>query len=334
MGLLSHSVKKFEKNNDINGLLKCLEHGSASTRYSAFVALAHGSSQSAEVVERLKRMVHDPDPWVRTLAVLKFTQLGDNDVSANLLEIMSQGSLESRIELMKIIASRGASEDTGLLQAIVVGLGDKKEVVKIYAISAAASAKSRHLMQYLGDLLHEKHHKIRMKAARALFEIGGDGSADYLIGLLADRNEEVQSLARSFLSKMDIEYVKKALHDAEFRNLIAGLSGREPDREKTARRIGAERIREGLPLLHRSCRDRYKGVRIESLKSMAIFRDQSSIEFAERLLADKFNDVRLEALNTLAAIGGIRAMKAAEIAVVDRNKDVRELAERVAGIKK
>jgi HEAT repeat protein len=143
-------------------------------------------------------------------------------------------------------------------------------------------------MQYLGDLLHEKHHKIRMKAARALHDIGGEESADYLIGLLADKNEDVQALARSFLSAMDIDYVKKALHDAEFRNLITGLGGRVPEREKTAQRIGAEKIREGLPLLHRACRDKYKGVRREALKSWLFLRSRHQLNLPRNSLAINF----------------------------------------------
>lgn len=332
MGFFSPNISRLEKNNDIEGLLKCLESSNENTRYSAFVALAHIPEPGEEVKNKLREMVHDPDPWVRTLAVLKFAELGDMAVSDSLLDIIDQGSVSNRIELMKIIAGRGPGEDTGILQSIVIALGDRKEVVKIAAIKAAAAVKSRHLMQYLGDLLHEKHHKIRMKAARALHDIGGEESADYLIGLLADKNEDVQALARSFLSVMEIDYVKKALHDAEFRNLITGLGGRVPEREKTAQRIGAEKIREGLPLLHRACRDKYKGVRREALKSMAVFKEQASIEFAEKLLGDKFYDVRIEALHTLSAIGGIRAEKAIGIALHDSSKEVRELAERILNV--
>lgn len=331
MGLFSPSVSRLERDNNISGLLKCLEHHSENIRYSAFVALAHNKDIGGEVIEKLKSMVHDPDPWVRTLAVLKFAELGDKTVSDSLLDIMDEGSLRERIELLKIITGRGPTEDTAVLGVIVVALGDRKEVVKITAIKAASAVKSIHFMQYLGDMLHEKHHRVRMRAARALHEIGGDASADYLIGLLADKNDEVQGLARAFLSAMDIDYVKKALHDAEFRNLITGLGGRVPEREKTARLIGAEKIREGLPLLHRACRDRYKGVRIESLRSMALFKDQSSIEYAERLLSDRFHDVRIEALNTLAAVGGVRAEKAIETALDDKSREVRELAERILG---
>ena len=333
MGLFSPNISRLEKNNDIKGLLKCLESSNEDTRYSAFAALADSSEISEEVLSKLKSMVHDDDPWVRTLAVLKFAELGDKSVSDSLLDIMDEGSVKNRIELMKIIALRGPSEDTGILQSVVIALGDRKEVVKIAAIKAASATKSSHLMQYLGDLLHEKHHKIRMKAARALHDIGGEESADYLIGLLADKNEDVQTLARSFLSVMEIDYVKKALHDAEFRNLITGLGGRVPEREKTAQRIGTEKIREGLPLLHRACRDKYKGVRREALKAMAVFKEQASIEFAEKLLADKFYDVRIEALHTLAAIGGIRAEKAIGIALHDASRDVRELAERILNVK-
>jgi len=144
---------------------------------------------------------------------------------------------------------------------------------------------------------------------------------------LADKNEDVQAEAKLCLSEINLEYVQKALHDAEFKKLVTGMTGREPEREKTAVYIGSEKIREGLPLLHRGCRDRYKGVRIESLRAMAKFKDQASIEFSERLLSDKFHDVRIEALNTLEAIGGVRAWKAVEFALGDKNREVRNLAE-------
>jgi hypothetical protein len=65
-------------------------------------------------------------------------------VSDSLLDIIDQGSVSNRIELMKIIAGRGPGEDTGILQSIVIALGDRKEVVKIAAIKAAAAVKSRH----------------------------------------------------------------------------------------------------------------------------------------------------------------------------------------------
>ena len=77
------------------------------------------------------------------------------------------------------------------------------------------------------------------------------------------------------------------------------MNGTEPVRRETARKIGAESIREGLALLLRACRDRYKGVRIEALRAMTVFHDPVSIDEAARLLKDKYFDVRLEAVRTL-----------------------------------
>ena len=120
MGLFSPNISKLEKENNISGLLNCLEHKNANVRYSAFVALAHNRDLGLEVIAKLKSMVHDPDPWVRTLAVLKFAELGDKTVSDSLLDIMEEGSLSERIELLNIIAGRGPSDDTAVLGAIVV----------------------------------------------------------------------------------------------------------------------------------------------------------------------------------------------------------------------
>jgi len=106
------------------------------------------------------------------------------------------------------------------------------------------------------------------------------------------------------------------------------MSDTEPVREKTAQRIGQDRIREGLALLHNACRDKYRGVRIEALKSIAIFKHQSSIDVVEKLLYDKFPEVRIEALQTLERIGGPRALEAIENIPTDKKKIVREAIER------
>ena len=327
-------IKRLEEENNIPELLKCLDHKKAYIRYRAFVALSHGREIGDDVTAKLKRMVHDPDPWVRSLAVLRFAELGDQTVSESLLEIMDEGSVRDRIDLLKIITGRGATGDATVLQVIVIALGDKKEVVRIFAIKAAAAAGNRHLMQYLSESLHEKHHKVRILAADALYAIGREESADYLIGLLADSNPEVQAAARSYLSSVNTEYVQKALHDSEFKRLVAGICGREPEREKTARLIGADKIREGLPLLHRACRDRYRGVRVECLRAMAQFKDASSVEFAERLLGDRYHEVRIEAVNTLGAVGGKRALKSIGTMLNDRHRGVREAAEKLLGVKR
>jgi HEAT repeat protein len=297
-------------------------------RYSAFVALAGKTGLSGEIINRLRKMMDDPDPWVKTIATLKFAELGDTHIAANLMEIIAEGSRKAKIDLLRIIASRGATDDQNIMQVIMDALADKNEIARHHALTAAGATRNRRLMQYCADLLHEKHHQMRIYAAQALYDIGGEESVDYLIGLLADREPEVATAARTYLSAMNVERAQKALNDVQFMQLIKGMNDREPVRRETARKIGDEFIREGLPLLHRACRDKYKGVRIQALKSMAAFRDPSSIEFVAKLLGDKFHDVRLEAVRALEQINDARSLEALRNAVGDTDKQVSEAAQR------
>ncbi len=334
MGLFGPNIEKLEKQNDLPELLKCLDHKKADVRYSAFVALAGKTGLGGEAAGRLRRMMDDPDPWVKTIATLKFAERGDKNMSRYLMEIITGGPRSAKIDLLKIIAGRGATNDPDIMQVVMNALADKNELVRHWGLTAAGATRNRRLMPYCADLLHEKHHHMRTNAAQALFDIGGEESVDYLIGLLADREAEVVAAARSWLSTMNVERAHRALNDVQFIRLVKGMNDREPVRRETARKIGDEQIREGLALLHRACRDKYKGVRIQALKSIAAFRDPSSIEFAAKLLEDKFHDVRLEAVRTLGQIIDVRSREAIKKALEDRDKEVREEARRAIDLMK
>ena len=328
MAILTPNIGKTEKEKDIADLVKNLDHKNSGERYSAFVALARKDELGNEINNKLKKMVNDPDPWVKTIASLYFAKKGDlSSISANLMEIIKKGSQSDKVELLQIIAGRGTTSDETVLQVIVTSMFDKKETIKIQAINAAASTKSSHLIPYLGQFLHEKHHKIRLHAAYALHCIGGEEATDYLIGFLIDKNREVQSAARSYLETAKFEHAKKALHDADFMLLARAMNDTEPVREKTAQKIGRDRIREGLSLLHLACRDKFKRVRLEALKSIALFKNAASVDVVEKLLNDKYYDVRIEAINTLEKIGGKRALMAIKKALDDKHKEVRDTAQ-------
>lgn len=328
MGLFAPNIKKLDRKNDIPGLVKCLDHRWAWVRYRAFAALSGKKGSGGEVAARLRRMADDPDPWVKTLAVLKFAERGDPSITGYMKEIMQEGSRDARIGLLGVVAQRGATDDAAVVQVVMDGLADRRALVKSHAIAAAAATRHRRLMPYVGDLLHEKLHDLRVQAARALFEIGGTGSADYLLGLLADREQRVRDEARAMLVTMDSDIVRKALHDTRFLELIRGMNGTEPVRRETARRIGDGAIREGLSLLLRACRDKYKGVRIEALRAMAVFRDPVSIGEAARLVKDRYFDVRLEAVRLLGLFDDELAREAIEPALNDRIGKVRDEAKR------
>lgn len=330
MGLFGPDIDRLLREKKFAELLRCLEHRKAPVRYSAFVALAGAKGAGDGVTARLREMVDDPDPWVKTIATLHFAGRGDRSIFSSIREIMSDGSRDARIALLRTLAGRGADDDETIMEIIMDGLADRKELVRRAAMAAAGSSRNRRLVPYVAELLHEKQHQTRISAARALYDIGGEESIDHLIGLLADRNPEVVAAVRSILEAVDSPGARMALHDARFAQMVAGMNGTEPQRRATAVRIGNDASRECLPLLHRACRDRYKGVRIEALKSIALFRDPSSVDCAARLLGDKFYDVRLEAVRTLGQIPGQKSLKALEVALGDKNARVRAEAEAAA----
>ncbi|HOO72878.1 MAG TPA: HEAT repeat domain-containing protein [Spirochaetota bacterium] len=329
MGLFTPNIEKLKKKNDIMQLTRCLKHRNAEVRYSAFAALAGIEGLNAELITKLRKMMNDRDPWVQTIAVLKFAENGDTPLSENLMEIFVKGTRNAKIDLLKIIADKGPNNDQAVTMLLLNMLDDKNEIVRNQAIITAGATKNIHLFPYVAKNLHEKHHDLRIQAAKALHEIAGEGSVDALIGLLADKEHTVRTTARSLLETMDHEYARKALHDATFIQLIRGMNDREPVRRKTVQQIGEERIREGLPLLHRACGDPYRGVRLDAVKSIAVFRDPSSIDAVVRLLDDRFRDIRLAAVLTLEQISGDTPPEALRRACDDRDRKVREAAYRV-----
>lgn len=332
MGLFITDLRKLQKERDFTTLAGFLESRKPMLRYRAFVVLSSMDDLPSEINRRLHEMSGDSDARVRAVAAIKYAGTGGTAISEALNDIMKNGSSEEKINLLQVVSGRVVNDDPELMKVITDGLMDKKETVRIQAIRAAGISGCVHLITDLGELLHAKHHRERLFALEAISKIGGEQSIDYLIGALADNHPEVQQAARFYLKDADNEYVNKALHDASFLQLVKGMNGKKTEREKTAKLIGDEKIREGLPLLHRGCRDRYKGVRIQSLRSIAMFRDKYSVETVARLLDDRFFDVRLEALTALEKIGGENAGKAVERALTDKNSDVRGRAEGILGI--
>ena len=128
--------------------------------------------------------------------------------------------------------------------------------------------------------------------------LGKEDVVDYLIGLLADQNSDVVFAARRYLSKISYKTAQNAVTDVTFLTLVNGMNDREPVRKQTVQKIGDESIREGLSLLHMGCRDKFREVRIEALKSISVFKSASSVEYVEKLLNDRSWKVRLEAVHT------------------------------------
>ena len=78
MGLFTPDITRLEKENNIGELVKCLGSKRPGVRYRAFVALSGKENLPDENMNKLRGMSHDPDPWVKTIATLKFAGMGIN----------------------------------------------------------------------------------------------------------------------------------------------------------------------------------------------------------------------------------------------------------------
>lgn len=326
MTLFTTNTGRIRNMNDVNALLTFLDHRRAGVRYSTFSALTGAVNLDDASINRLKEMTGHRSPVVRNAATLKLAGVLRNYVSDEFIKIITAGSKNNRLELLKIIEQRGKTDDETILLTIMHGLRDKNESVRIQSLAAAEASGSRHLAPHVAGLLNEKHHKVRINAAGTLFRIGGDDATDYLIGLLADKHIDVAATARQYLKRLDYRIAEKALRDEKFISLVRGMNDREPVRKLTVQKIGEESIRDGLSLLHRACSDKYREVRIEALKAIAVFKSPSSVEFVEKLLNDRSMNVRLEAIHTLESIGDQRALIALEWGLDDRKSSVRKAA--------
>lgn len=329
MGLFTPDINRLAKNNRVSELLRCLNHKNPGVRYSAFTALSKRTDLSEEIRTRLKNVMHDdPDPWMRTTATLRYADLSDHSVAENLIKIIKEGSLKSKLALLRQIENNGQTSDVTILQIIIIGLTDEKVLVRLQAIMAANSSKNPQLIQHLGDRLGEKHARGRLFAAKALYNIGREESLRYLIKLLADKNTEVHSAARTYITAIITETTRRAVLESAIGTPLEPINPDLPESEQPFRVRRDALIREALEILYRGCRDRYRAVRIEALKSIAIFRDRSSFEMLEMMLKDRFPEVRIEAINTLEKLGGKQAIDAIDSVRHDRKRHVRDAAER------
>lgn len=329
MALKTPDIERLKKGRKTDELVKCLDHPRASVRYNAFIALAGNTDPGEDVKKRLARMMYnDPDTWVRTLATLRFAKLGDPDVSDNFFHIMQEGTQKSRLDLLKIITDNGESSDVTVLQLIIMGLADKNVLVRLQAITSANAAKNEQLMPYLGAMLNEQHSKLRLMAAKTLYNIGRNDSLEYLIKLLDDKNTEVLSAIRRYITNIISSPAFKAANHDPFPGSDEDNLSVEGESENKPGKSGKECIMEALLILDNACTHKFRGVRIEALKSIAVFRHPHSIDIVERLMRDKFPEVRLEALHTLEKIGGKRALEIVAGMPRDKKRLIRDETER------
>ncbi|PKL40849.1 MAG: hypothetical protein CVV44_04375 [Spirochaetae bacterium HGW-Spirochaetae-1] len=330
LGLFTPDIERLKRNKDIKELIKCLKHTRPEIRSRAFAALSP-FSQNAEVVEELKQLINDPDSRVRTLALLKFAQIGDENIISGLRTIIVNGTPNEKIELLRILADKKenlANSSEIISRILVQALNDKKMMVQFESMRTIGKMKLTHAIPYIVEKLSDTHFKIRKEAVKALGMIGTDDTVDHIIGTLMDNNNDVRNAALEALKMVESDRAKEALGDAPFMILAKKMSQSSAQRQETIRSIGKNKMTFGLPLLKRALSDEFKSVRIEAITSIGSLRDRSCIEDVGKMLDDKYWDVRMEAVLSLEKLVDASSLPFLERAMKDKNSNVKKQADK------
>ncbi len=325
MGIFGPNIKKLVKNNDTQGLIRLLSHKNPDTRISGFLALTRSSDEAA--LDAMKKLLHDQDPRVRTVATLKFGEVKMEEMAENLGQILRHGTPADKIEALHLISSRGVS-DSRLSGILIALLEDRNLFVQIAAIKTMGTLKDVHAVERLIGCLEHEHVHVRVEAIRSLGEIRDARTVNPIIGAYLDKNPEVRSAARGALERIGSKEALKALNDSQFIMLVKKMDGSEYERMETAAHIGRLGLKEALPLVINAAGDKFKEVRLTAAKSLGDLKEKEGIDALIKLLEDKFYDVRLEAVKALDHIPSPEALDALESAARDKNKSVKSAAEK------
>lgn len=329
MGLFTPSIDKLVEEGDWEKVAKLLKHKKPEIRKEAFLILLGKIREHTDpVYEQLRAMMNDSDPGIRTIAVLKFAERGEEGLYEKVHSIILDGSQRDKIDALRVLANRGYGENEAITQVLVLALHDKKPLVQIEAIRTMGSLKDKLSIQHLQRCSYDIRHTIRLEAVKSLGIIGGDEVVDVLIGALMDNNSTVRNAARDALEHMDSEKAQKAYNDAPLMLLVKLMNEGMSKRLDTIRYIASKKLLEGIPLLQKACNDEYKNIRIEAIRALGILRDRGSISLISDLLNDTYYDVRMEAIKTLEKLGTSLSLHALEKALEDHNTNVRKEASR------
>ncbi|MCX7679820.1 MAG: HEAT repeat domain-containing protein [Spirochaetes bacterium] len=327
MGLFTPNIEKLIDNDDVDGLLKLIDHKKADIRLQAFLALSRKKDE--RIIEKLKTLLKDPDPKVQAVATLRFGELDKPTITSNIRRIIINGTQREKIEALRLIASKGKTDNPEISKILYLALQDKKPIVKIEAIRAIGATKDLYSEKHLIDLLEDKSSQIRTEAVKALGELATETCVDPIIGSLIDNHQDVRKAAHEALKKIGTPKALNAVHDAPFMLLVKRMTESESVRRETVIHIGAKRIREAVPLLQKACFDEYKNIRLEAVKSLGLIREKSAVPTMIKLLDDPFYDVRLETVRALEKIFDHSALFGIEKAMkTDKNRVVRAEAQK------
>ena len=324
--LLKSNISKLKDAGEIDRLIQLLKHKRPQVREAVLIALSEISSKEARVIEYMRPALEDKSLMVRTRAALIFAKMGDETVSDNLIEIITHGSLNEQIELLRILPHFYSNKNEKLTQIFVIALHDKKSAVQLEAIKSIGEMEMETMAFYLKDFVNNSVAKFRLETVISLGRIKNPIGVDVLIGALTDSNPEVRKSAEEALRAIGTDKALEALDDAPFMLIVKSMNESVSKRMTTVVNIGKQKKELGLPLLHKACYDEYKNIRIEAIKSIGMLRNNSSISILIEFLSDKYYDVRIEAIRSLSRYNNETALNVIKNAMNDANTNVRSEA--------
>ncbi len=322
------NIEKIKNAGQIDRLTQLLNHRKAQIREAAVIALYEIAGTNVDVIESMRVLLLDKDTKVRHRAALIFARMGDAGVIDNLNEIVSHGTVNEQIEVLRLLPHYYSKENENITRILALALKDKKPSVQVEAIRSIGEMEIETMAFYLLEFANHSVAKFRLETVIALGRIKNPMGVDVLIGALTDSSPEVRKIAEESLKKVGTDKALGSLKDAPFMLMVKNMNESVSKRLTTVVNIGKQKKEFGLPLLHKACYDDYKNIRIESLKSIAILKDNSSLPTLIELLQDKYYDVRIETIKALSRFNSTIALGALKSARNDLNTNVKLEAKR------
>ncbi len=329
MWFFSPDFQKLGKENDILALFFLLKNRNSGVRLKSFNLLSKKIDRE-ELFSKAGHLLHDPSWEVRCNVILKFNELEYPGILKHISYILQFGKPEEKIRALQSASGLTVDDISTKENILLQALNDDRLIVQVAAIKELAKYNSSLVIERIMERLHSRHYQLRMEAVKSLSLIDPDFAIDHIIGAMVDSHPDVRYTAGKLLENIDSVKAKIAIDNEKFIKLVRSMNDNYSIRRKTAMAIGEHLMKEGVPLLIKTCNDRYKGVRIESVKSLGNFQNPDHTEIIIKMLRDEYWDIRLEAVLALEKIGGKKAFHAMTVVMKDKNFNVRKEAERVS----
>ncbi len=325
---LKPNIEKLMSLGKTEEVYNLLKHRKSDVRLQAMEALFFSAREDSECLKKFRPLLDDDDRKVKIKATLLFARLGDSSVIHNLHDIIIYGSADDQIEVLRLLPHYYSKDDESITQILALALKDKKQAVQLEAIKTIGEMEISTMAFYLIEFANDKSSKVRFDTVVALGRTNNSIAVNCLIGALTDSSPEVRNAAEVSLKSIGTEKALDALRSAPFMLMVKNMNESASKRLLTVTNIGRQRNPIGLPLLHKACYDEYKNIRFEAIKSLAVFRDESSIDILIEVLKDKYYDVRIEAIRALARFNSTKALDAINRAKDDPNTNVKTEAKK------